>query len=289
MRRLARDVAFGLLAMTQDGRVAELEISGARIAALVGRHGRGARARACRRARAPRQPLGRVHRRRAQLSGRSRRVRRLSAWRLGSRRARRAACGDRSQERVVSTPRRSSGCAERRDRNSDWGCPAERAGGGSLERTRPARPAENPLPTPDVSHHRMWPDDSQIGPSTARLSRARACGTFTPRLERPVHARVQRPAWRRPLEVDDRGRGAPAAEGSLPWVCRRAARARTFREPVGHRPPTPRILTHGSDCRWSGSRPLAGCMRPCHCPSGRACCGTPWAAGSPARSGRLGS
>ncbi len=29
---------------------------------------------------------------------------------------------------------------------------------------------------------------------------------------------------------------------------RRAARARTFREPVGHRPPTPRILTHGSDC-----------------------------------------
>jgi hypothetical protein len=34
-RALAENVAFGLLAMTQDGRVAELEISGARIAALV--------------------------------------------------------------------------------------------------------------------------------------------------------------------------------------------------------------------------------------------------------------
>jgi hypothetical protein len=34
-RALAENVAFGLLAMTSDGRVAELEISGARIEALV--------------------------------------------------------------------------------------------------------------------------------------------------------------------------------------------------------------------------------------------------------------
>jgi hypothetical protein len=169
------------------------------------------------------------------------------------------------------------------------GCPAERAGGGSLERTRPARPAEIPYPHPTFLTIGCGLMMVKFCPSTARLSRARACGLSHPGSRGPRNTGVPTPGVAaaprggRPRPRRSGRRGQHAVGMSASSTCQNIPG-------TGRSPPADAEDSHtwiGLSVEWL--TPPRGLHATCHCPSGRACCGTPWGSGIACEVGLVGS